>query len=443
MRKLKALLVRFTAAIGHRVASYYGAGILYDRHFFTWIYIWSGHTSWALNVEAWGWFFGWTAAFTGSGMLIGLSSALSMFAGSVLAWDVIGPLLVHHGEAIGHRVYTGQPEWDGLYSFASLSNLGKETPSPRYWLLWLGVVVVVCSSMAEPAVQYKVIWYGVRASWHQGCVGVHGFLQRRGRHSAFFASQAAAAAAAATARPDGMVEDSARPEDQVRGWMWGSGRAATMIIGDRQWGMHPGLALLSIVLAFMFALLAIQIGGATTSAQRINLFASSMASGGAPVAMDLTSDCRTGFLLGTPARQAVDRPGRRHLCIRLDRPGHVCALRRRLPMPDPPEQGREVRDPGALGRRGGYCWGGHGRRPRGRPAAGRRLGRRVRDWQPAAVLLVDSCPKMGFHVSRFCHQEAKPLSRDQPLAPDCRPARACPSRGGGQQEAAVRSVGTH
>ncbi|KLU85933.1 hypothetical protein MAPG_04952 [Magnaporthiopsis poae ATCC 64411] len=162
MRKLRALLVSFAVATGHRVASYYVV---------TWIHVWSGHTSWALNVESWGWYFEWAAAFIGSGMLIGLNSALSMFAGSVLAWGVIGPLLVHYGEANGHQVYPGQSEWDGQYSFASLSNFGKETPSPRYWLLWPGVMI----------------------------------------------------RAAAT--------------------------VDTMIICDRQWGIHPGLALLSTVLA--------------------------------------------------------------------------------------------------------------------------------------------------------------------------------------------------
>lgn len=65
------------------------------------IYIWSGHTNWAINIENWGWFIEWTPAFIGSGMLIGLNSAICMFFGSFLAWGVIGPLLVHYGECIG------------------------------------------------------------------------------------------------------------------------------------------------------------------------------------------------------------------------------------------------------------------------------------------------------------------------------------------------------
>jgi uncharacterized oligopeptide transporter (OPT) family protein len=100
-----------------------------------------------------------------------------------------------------------------------------------------------------------------------------------------------------------------------------------MIIFHFQWEMHPGLTVLACVLAFLFAFLAIQIGavtdntpltaaskasqlvfGAATSgshysirhAQKLNLAAGGLASGGADVAYSLTGDFRTGFLLGTP-----------------------------------------------------------------------------------------------------------------------------------------------
>jgi hypothetical protein len=36
IKKLKALGAAFTAAICHRVGSYYAVGILYDWHVFTW-----------------------------------------------------------------------------------------------------------------------------------------------------------------------------------------------------------------------------------------------------------------------------------------------------------------------------------------------------------------------------------------------------------------------
>ncbi|KAI0840356.1 OPT superfamily oligopeptide transporter [Hypoxylon sp. FL0890] len=326
LSKLKALSLAFSAALIQRVASYYAVGILYDWHVFTWIHIWSGYTSWAMNIESWGWWFEWTPAFIGSGILIGMNSALSLFGGAILAWAVIGPALVHYGECIG-KPQTDDPKWEGYYSFASLSNLGHETPSPRYWLLWPGVMIMVCSSMAELFVQYKVIGYGGRVIWQKICAKINRFLVKRGKHSEYFSTRAAREVKAS----ENLIEDPAPREQQVQMWKWLTGLivtiAAGMVIFALQWGMNPGLTILACLLGFLFSFLAIQIGavtdqtpltaaskasqlvfGAATKnsgfsikdAQRVNLVAGGLASGGADVAYSLTSDFRTGFLLGTP-----------------------------------------------------------------------------------------------------------------------------------------------
>lgn len=326
VKKLKCLMYCFVAAIVHRVGSYYAIGILYDWHPFTWIHIWSGYTSWALNIESWGWYFEWTPAFIGSGILIGLNPAISMFAGSVMAWAIIGPTLVHYGECIGIDISDGDPKWDGLYSFASLKNLGKVTPSPRYWLLWPGVMVMVCSSMAELFVQYRAIWAGAKSLWNQSCSGINNTLVARGKTSAFFAKHGAPKPKTADT-----VEDPFPEAQQVKNWMWGLGLLVTLVMGmiifHFQWEMHPGLTILAIILSFLFSFLAIQIGavtdttpltaaskasqlifgGATSGshytiahAQKLNLAAGALASGGADVATALVSDFRTGFLIGTP-----------------------------------------------------------------------------------------------------------------------------------------------
>ncbi|KAI1378463.1 oligopeptide transporter [Hypoxylon crocopeplum] len=326
LSKLKALGLAFTAALVQRVASYYAVGILYDWHVFTWIHIWSGYTSWAMNIESWGWWFEWTPAFIGSGILIGMNSALSMFGGAVIAWAIIGPALVHYGECIGKRQVEDDPRWVDWYSFASLSGLGHETPSPRYWLLWPGVMIMVCTSMAELFVQYKVIGYAGRVIWQKTCANINSVLVRRGKYSAYFASHAEKEIKAS----DNIIEDPAPADEQVPIWMWSLGLvvtiAAAMVIFALQWGMNPGLTILACLLGFLFSFLAIQIGavtdqtpltaaskasqlvfGAATKgqysikdAQRINLVAGGLASGGADVATSLTSDFRTGFLLGTP-----------------------------------------------------------------------------------------------------------------------------------------------
>lgn len=325
--KLKALSLAFTAALIQRVASYYAIGILYDWHPFTWIHIWSKGTSWALNIESWGWYWEWTPAFIGSGMLIGMNAAISLFAGAVLAWGIIGPVLVHYGECIGIQLYEEDPYWDSLYSFASLSNLGKQTPSPRYWLLWPGVLIMVATSIAELLVQYKVLAHAGKAVWKAMSSGINDlFIRFAGKPSPFFERQAS------KYQDDGnMVADPARPEDQVPMWQWMLGLVLSIVVGiivfNYQWGMGPGLTILACLLGFLFSFLAIQIGavtdqtpltaaskasqlvfGAATSgkgysildAQRINLVAGGLASGAADVGTSLTSDFRTGFLLSTP-----------------------------------------------------------------------------------------------------------------------------------------------
>lgn len=280
-----------------------------------------------MNIESWGWWFEWTPAFIGSGILIGMNSALSMFGGAIIAWAIIGPTLVHYGECIGKHQVDDDPRWADWYSFASLSNLGHETPSPRYWLLWPGVMIMVCSSMAELFVQYKVIGYAGRSVWQKICANINSLLLKRGKHSAYFASHAEMEVKAS----ENIIEDPAPMEEQVPMWMWATGLvvtiAAAMVIFALQWGMNPGLTILACLLGFLFSFLAIQIGavtdqtpltaaskasqlvfGAATKgnglsikdAQRINLVAGSLASGGADVATNLTGDFRTGFLLGTP-----------------------------------------------------------------------------------------------------------------------------------------------
>ncbi|KAI5860479.1 oligopeptide transporter [Durotheca rogersii] len=331
LSKLKALSLAFAASLVQRVASYYAVGILYDWHVFTWIHIWSGYTSWAMNIESWGWWFEWTPAFIGSGILIGMNSALSMFGGAIIAWAIIGPTLVHYGECVGKRQIEDDPRWADWYSFASLRNLGHEKPSPRYWLLWPGVMIMVCTSLAELVVQYKVIGYAGKVIWQKTCIRVNTFLVKRGKHSNYFATRATVEVKAS----ENIIDDPAPPEQQVPTWMWSVGLvvtiAAAMVIFALQWGMNPGLTILACLLGFLFSFLAIQIGAVTDTtpltaaskasqlifgaatqgkgyslktAQRINLTAGVVASGGADVAMSLTSDFRTGFLLGTsPIKQ--------------------------------------------------------------------------------------------------------------------------------------------
>jgi uncharacterized oligopeptide transporter (OPT) family protein len=57
--KMRALGIAFSLALVLRVVSQYAIGILWDWHFFTWIYIWQGYSGNALAAESWGWFLEW------------------------------------------------------------------------------------------------------------------------------------------------------------------------------------------------------------------------------------------------------------------------------------------------------------------------------------------------------------------------------------------------
>ncbi|KAH8898075.1 OPT superfamily oligopeptide transporter [Thozetella sp. PMI_491] len=330
--KLKALGISSISAFVQRVASYYAPGLLYDWHLFTWIHAASGYNApWSLAIESWGWYIEWSPAFIGSGMMIGLNTALSLFGGSLMAWAVIGPTLVHSGECVGVAA-SDDPKWDGYYIYTSLKNLGHGTPSPRYWLLWPGVMITVCSSIAELIVQYRLIWTGIHSMAREIYRGIHGLRAKRTGPSAVSAEHAAAldnAQGEVEDEADEAVQDPARPHEQVGTWIWAPGLCVSVALAlltfHFQWGMGPGLTALACTLTFLLSAIVIQILGVTDQApisaiskasqlafggvtrgmpildaQRSNLVAGSVVCGGAEVAMDLVSDFRIGFLLGTP-----------------------------------------------------------------------------------------------------------------------------------------------
>ncbi|KAI7714845.1 oligopeptide transporter [Hortaea werneckii] len=327
MKKLKALLWTFGLAIVHRVVSYYAVGLLYDWHVFTWFFIWGNYNNLAIYGENWGWMIELTPAFIGSGMLIGLNVAWSMMAGTIIAWGLGGPLLVKYGVCVGTKIAEDDPHWSKYTSYYSLSNIGEAPPSPRYWFLWPGVMIMVCASMAELFIQYKTIWLGLKTAYTHGMGGINNMLKKRGQNSAFLEKQSARQLA------EDHVEDFATREQQVPDWLWMLGLVVTIVvtcvIGAVQWKMHVGLSIFASILGFMFAFLCIQCSGATDTnpltaaakasqlifggvtsgqgytikhAQTLNLVAGGIASGAADMSTSLVSDFRVGFLLRTPPK---------------------------------------------------------------------------------------------------------------------------------------------
>ncbi|KAJ9134111.1 Oligopeptide transporter [Pleurostoma richardsiae] len=327
VRKIKTLGYCFIGACVHTITSQYALGIMREWHIFTWFYIWSDYTNWAQNIDNWGWYILLTPAFFGSGILVGLNAAISWFLGTVVAWGIIGPVLVKYGECIGIASYDPDSKWAPIMSFNSMSHIGQPgwVPSPRYWMLWPGVMVLVVYSMVEFLIHIKVLYDGAKFAFREASRSINNRLQARGKHNAFLARQAAA-----IDNDSSLIEDFAPKNQQVPTWVWMVGTlafvAVACIVCELQFHMNAGLAILACILGLLFAFLSIY-GGAVTdvtpltasakasqlvfggitaghydqkSAQRVNLIAGSIASGTANVASDLTSDFRVGFLLRTP-----------------------------------------------------------------------------------------------------------------------------------------------
>lgn len=326
MKKVKALFFAFTGAFVHIIVCQYADGILHNWHIFTWFNIWGGYNTYAQVIDNWGWYIQLTPAFFGSGILVGLNTAISWFMGTFVAWGIIGPLLIYTGECIGVNIGDDK-NWKNLVSYNSLSGLTDPdfVPSPRYWMLWPGVMVLIVYSLVEFVLHARVIWDGSKFALRELAGSINGQLQKRGKNNNFLAGQAAKANDESS-----LVEDFAPPEQQVPMWIWTTGALVflviTCLVCHFQFHMNAGLAILSCILGIIFAFMAIY-GGAVTdvtpltasskasqlifggvthnynnphNAQRVNLIAGNIASGTADVATALVSDFRIGFLLRTP-----------------------------------------------------------------------------------------------------------------------------------------------
>ncbi|RPB05497.1 OPT superfamily oligopeptide transporter [Choiromyces venosus 120613-1] len=328
-QKTKTLAITFFVAIIFRVGSSYAPGVLWDWHFFTWFFVWSGYSNQALAIENWGWIFEWTPAFIGSGMLVGLNPAISFFAGSVLAWGIIGPGLVHNGMAYGVQLFSegdpGYDKWKDLVSFNSFNMKDPVNhPSPRYWLLWPGVLVMIAASFAELFVQYELIWFAFKSAWKGIAMGLNTSVNKFGKKSPFLEKHS-------KIEVKDIVEDPASEDEQVKLWQWGPALIvtiiATCIVLGLQYHLNVGMSIIAIILGFIFAFLVIQctgvtdatplttaakasqliLGGASSganlpqaTAERLNLIGGAIASGAASQSTDLVVDFRVGFLLRTP-----------------------------------------------------------------------------------------------------------------------------------------------
>jgi len=98
-------------------------------------------------------------------------------------------------------------------------------------------MIMVCVSLAELFIQYKIIAYAFKSLFQSGCASLQASAQRRGKSYPFIEKHAA------KHNNTDVVEDPTRPEDQVKNWMWMLGLLITiviaMIICHFQWVIRP------------------------------------------------------------------------------------------------------------------------------------------------------------------------------------------------------------
>lgn len=306
----------------------YAPGLLQDWHIFYWFYSWGWKG--AIAGEAWGWVIELTPAFWGAGMLSGLNASWSFFGGTVLAWGILGPITIAKGWTISkpNPFEVDEPLWRNYFSMGATDYVNGS--SPRYWMLWPGIMIMLCYSFAELCVNFPVIFRS---------------FKQMGRSASYSYRSWAASRKGMTiqdTRPekDRALSDPAPPSEQVPFWMWSTGLIAsivgTLVVGKISFGMDIGIGILALILAFIFCFIGVQSSGTTDvnpvgaiakasqlvvggvsraqgglsleQAQLTNLLAGSIAGQAASHGVDMTGDLKTGHLLrASPKAQFISQ----------------------------------------------------------------------------------------------------------------------------------------
>ncbi|KAF7556191.1 hypothetical protein G7Z17_g1660 [Cylindrodendrum hubeiense] len=330
---VRGITISFCSSLVWSVATSYAPGILYSWNPFWWIYKWGGHS--IIAAVNWGWLsWSWSPSIIGMGMLIDLNAALSYLFGTVLAWGFIGPILVATGAAGGLAYSEKYPDLVTYNAFDPTHFV--DLPSPRYWVLWPAVFMMLVVSLTGIVLEGKNLARLVRYGGHHVKQSIMRTKDKgpdsettglptsshpeTGTHTDAFA-----------AIPDPVPKD-----QQVRWWEWSSMAGCSFIISlvafKYLFSFAPGMNVLSLVLGFLWSFVVIQVYGASgttpitavskgsqfitgailrdqipttgyNQAARANLLGATLSSAASQQAAELVQDFRTGFLLGTPARQ--------------------------------------------------------------------------------------------------------------------------------------------
>ncbi|KAF5330038.1 hypothetical protein D9611_010470 [Ephemerocybe angulata] len=309
-KKAMALVYSFAATFCFKIMTGYAPGIIYDWHI-GWTLYRLGFTG-AIALENYNWVLEFTPAFFGAGMLSGLNASWSFLGGSVLAWGIIAPSIVKTGKAVLKPI--DPEEFPGWASVMAMVYKDPEQyitgPSPRYWLLWPGVFIMLVYSFAD--IFISLIPSFGSLTLRKSDFDPRGWFTR-------------------TLQDDD--EDRTPLEDRVPHTWWIGGLLVSTVaccaILSKLFHMNVGTSILALVLGFIFSFIAVQSSGHTDvnpvstvakasqlvfggvskgvgmeikAAQTLNLAAGVIAAGSAAQSSDMTGDLKTGYLLGSKPR---------------------------------------------------------------------------------------------------------------------------------------------
>ncbi|EMC91390.1 hypothetical protein BAUCODRAFT_80544 [Baudoinia panamericana UAMH 10762] len=295
-KKTYALVIAFSLAITYRCVSEYAPGILWDWHWGWTLY----SIGWkqAIKVENWSWIVEFTPAFIGVGFIAGVNASYSFFGGAIVAWGIIGPALVAAGEAFGTPIdpvkYPGYINYMGMVLDDPVNR-----PSPRYWLVWPGTMLLLAGSFAELAANWKAI-LGSFAALVEPLTNRF----RKGRGGMYDQDQ---------------IEEPCPPSELVPTWMWGGGIILsivfTCIIMGVQWGQNVGVTILAIFFAFLFSFIGVESAGrtniipVTSIGNAVQLIVGGTTHGHGTIANQQTLNITGGLLALGASEQSADMVG--------------------------------------------------------------------------------------------------------------------------------------
>jgi uncharacterized membrane protein YdcZ (DUF606 family) len=176
-------------------------------------------------------------------MLTGINASYSFFGGALLGWAIIAPNLVSTGKAFGVPV---SPQYPGYMNYMGMVLEDPiHKPSPRYWLVWPGTMLLLCASFSELAANYRTIWASFVSL-------LQPFFKRMRRIEV---------------DEKDLIYDPAPPNEQVPWWLWTGGIVfatfLTCLVLGVQYGQNVGVSILAIIFAFLFSFIGAESAGRT------------------------------------------------------------------------------------------------------------------------------------------------------------------------------------